>query len=89
MMVSWKGKFSGIKQYICRKPNPWCLKIWARTTTSGLLCDFEVYQGQGHVGPKENNKLGIAANVILNLCKTIPSHVDGIYTCFGTPLTYV
>ena len=40
MMVSWKGKFSGIKQYICGKPNPWCLKICARTTTSGPLCDF-------------------------------------------------
>ena len=73
MMVPFKGKFSGIKQYIRGKPNPWGLKIWARTTTSGLLCDFEVYQGQGHVGPKEKNKLGIAANVILNLCKTLPS----------------
>ena len=89
MMLSWKEKFSGIKQYIRGMTNPWVLKIWARTTTSGVLWEFEVYQGQGHVGPKENNKLGIAANVILNLCKTIPSYVDGINTCFGTPLTYV
>ena len=83
MMVSWKGNFSDIKQYIRGKPN----RDLGSYSTSGLLCDFEVYQGQGHVGPKENNKLGIAENVILNLCKTIPSHVDGIYTCFGTPLT--
>ena len=79
MMVPWKGKFSGIKQYIRGKPYPWGFKIWARTTTCGLLCDFEVYQGQSHVRPKENNKLGIAANVILYLCKTIPSHV-GFHT---------
>ena len=57
MMVSWKGKLSGIKQYIRGKPHPWCLKICARTTTSGLLCDFEVDQGQGHVGTKETTNL--------------------------------
>ena len=72
MMVPFRGKFSGIKQYIRGKPNPWGFKIWARTTTSGILCDFDVYQGQGHVGVKEVNKLGLGANVVLNLCKTLP-----------------
>ena len=73
MMVPFKGKFSGIKQYIKGKPNPWGLKIWARTTTSGFLCDFSVYQGQGHVDDdgQVDNKLGIGANVVLNLCKTL------------------
>ena len=27
-------------------PQPWGFKIWARTGISGILCDFEVYQGR-------------------------------------------
>lgn len=46
-MISYKGKFSGIRQYIRGKPHPWGFKMWARCSSDGLLHDFEVYQGKG------------------------------------------
>lgn len=36
MMIPFKGRFSNIKQYMCGK---------VRTGISGMLCDFDVYQG--------------------------------------------
>ncbi|KAJ8344740.1 hypothetical protein SKAU_G00289330 [Synaphobranchus kaupii] len=44
-MIPFKGKFSGIRQYMKGKPHPWGFKVWARTGISGILCDFDVYQG--------------------------------------------
>ncbi|KAJ8348384.1 hypothetical protein SKAU_G00269730 [Synaphobranchus kaupii] len=51
MMIPFKGKFSGIRQYMKGKPHPWGFKVWARTGISGIVCDFDVYQGsvQGKV----------------------------------------
>lgn len=45
MMIPFRGKFSSIKQYMRGKPNPWGFKLWVRTGVSGILCDFDVYQG--------------------------------------------
>ena len=42
MMVSYKGSFSGIKQYMRGKPHPWGFKIWCRTGVKGMLYDFDV-----------------------------------------------
>ena len=53
--------------------NPWGLWIWAPTTTSYLSCDFRYIKVTVMLDQK-NNILVIAANVILNLCKTIPSN---------------
>lgn len=44
-MIPFKGKFSGMKQYMRGKPHPWGFKVWVRTGISGILCDFDVYQG--------------------------------------------
>ena len=69
MMVPFKGKFSGLKQYIRGTPNPWGLKIWARTTLGGMLCNFDVYQGRRVNQPK--SALGVGADVVLKLCETL------------------
>jgi len=45
MMVPYKGRTSGIKQYMRGKPHAWGFKIWARTGVSAILHDFDVYQG--------------------------------------------
>ncbi|KAL7880052.1 hypothetical protein SRHO_G00023060 [Serrasalmus rhombeus] len=47
MMVPYKGKFGGIRQYIKGKPHPWGFKVWARCDVTGLLHDFDIYQGKG------------------------------------------
>ena len=71
MMVSYKGTFSGIKQYMRGKPHPWGFKIWCRTGVSGMLYDFDVYQG-GHAAKRKTNELGLAGDVVMNLCSTLP-----------------
>lgn len=75
MMIPFKGKFSKIKQYIKGKPHPWGIKVWARTTPSGCLCDFEVYQGNRD--RKEKSHLGVGADVVLRLCESLPSNIPG------------
>ena len=79
MMVPFKGKFSRIKQYIRGKPNPWGLKLWARTSSTGILCDFEVYQGRILNQPK--SVLGVGADVVLKLSDTLP--VDQHYKVYA------
>ena len=69
MMVPFKGKFSGLKQYIRGTPNPWGLKIWARTTLGGMLCNMDVYQGRRVNQPKSAH--GVGADVVLKLCETL------------------
>ena len=44
IMVAFKGKHS-IKQYIRGIPYPWGFKLWGRAGASGILYDFDVYQG--------------------------------------------
>ena len=44
-MVPFKEKFSSIKQYLRNKPHKWGFKIWCRCRISGLLYDFDIYQG--------------------------------------------
>jgi len=63
MMVAYKGRTSSIKQYIRAKPHPWGFKILARTTATGILCDFDVYQK----GDGNRSELGQGADVVLQL----------------------
>jgi len=72
MMVPYKGKTSRIKQYIRAKPHPWGFKIWARTTITGILCDFDVYQG----GDGSRSELGQGADVVLKLCDSLTPHCN-------------
>ena len=69
MMIPFKGKFSRIKQYIRGKPNPWGIKLWARTSSTGILYDFDVYQGK--VGNTRPTEVGVGGEVVLKLCSTL------------------
>ncbi|KAJ3583315.1 hypothetical protein NHX12_026805 [Muraenolepis orangiensis] len=59
MMIPFKGKFSSIKQYMRGKPNPWGFKVWVRTGISGMMCDFDVYQGSVN-GIRAKSELGLS-----------------------------
>ncbi len=69
-MVSFRGTHSPIRQYVKGKPNPWGLKIWGRCSSSGILCDFAVYQG----GTGKKTLLGMGGDVVVKLCETLPSN---------------
>jgi len=71
IMVPFKGK-SNIKQYIRGKPNPWGFKLWGRAGTSGILYDFDVYQGKSGRQSKENS-IGVGGDVVLQLSDTLPA----------------
>ncbi|KAJ8382139.1 hypothetical protein SKAU_G00029170 [Synaphobranchus kaupii] len=72
MMIPFKGKFSGIRQYMKGKPHPWGFKVWARTGISGILCDFDVYQGSVQ-GKHVKSELGLSADVVIKLASTLPA----------------
>uniref|UniRef100_A0A8C4NZ77 PiggyBac transposable element-derived protein domain-containing protein n=1 Tax=Dicentrarchus labrax TaxID=13489 RepID=A0A8C4NZ77_DICLA len=65
-MVSFRGRHSPIRQYVKGKPHPWGLKVWCRCSSSGLLCDFAVYQG--------GTLLGMGGDVVVKLCESLPSN---------------
>ncbi|KAJ3581419.1 hypothetical protein NHX12_016664, partial [Muraenolepis orangiensis] len=61
MMIPFKGKFSRIKQYMRGKPNPWGFKVWVRTGISGMMCDFDVFQGSVN-GIRAKSELGLSGH---------------------------
>uniref|UniRef100_A0A3B4WCQ9 PiggyBac transposable element-derived protein 3-like n=1 Tax=Seriola lalandi dorsalis TaxID=1841481 RepID=A0A3B4WCQ9_SERLL len=67
-MVSFRGTRSPIRQYVKSKPHPWGFKIWARCTSTGILCDFQVYEG----GTGKRTTFGMGGDVVLKLCETLP-----------------
>ena len=67
IMVSFKGK-SSIKQYIRGKPNPWGFKLWGRAGISGILYDFDVYQGASKNKPTE---LGVGGDIVMKLKESL------------------
>ncbi|XP_064630946.1 piggyBac transposable element-derived protein 3-like [Lineus longissimus] len=69
-MIPFKGKRCPIKQYVKSKPHPWGLKVWARSSDTGLLFDFDVYQG----GTGKKTELGMGGDVVVKLCDTLPKH---------------
>ena len=69
MMVAFKGTTSQIRQYVKGKPHPWGFKIWVRSGVSGMVYDFEVYQG----GTGIRTELGQGPDVIIKLCSTLQS----------------
>jgi len=71
-MVPFKGKFSSIKQYMRNKPNKWGFKIWCRCGISGLLYDFDIYQGSSHESAAQRTSIGLSGDVVMKLCSTLP-----------------
>eukprot|EP00064_Thunnus_orientalis_P009190 superscaffoldBa00001154_g9213 len=86
MMIPFKGKFSNIKQYMRGKPHPWGFKLWVRTGISGMLCDFDVYQGSIN-GIRAKSELGLSGDVVMKLAFTLPEgqnykiYADNFFTC--------
>ena len=71
MMIPFKGRFSSIKQYMRGKPHPWGFKVWVRTGISGMMCDFDVYQGSTN-GIRAKSELGLSGDVVMKLASTLP-----------------
>ena len=69
-MIPFKGKMCPVRQYVKSKPHPWGLKLWGRATSTGFLCDFDIYQGKS----SKNSPLGVGGEVVMKLCSTLPSH---------------
>ncbi|XP_033946515.1 piggyBac transposable element-derived protein 3-like [Pseudochaenichthys georgianus] len=86
MVIPFKGKFSSIKQYMRGKPNPWGFKVWVRTGVSGMICDFDVYQGSVN-GRRAKSELGLSGDVVMKLASTLPEgqnykvYADNYFTC--------
>ena len=85
IMVPFKGRFSGIKQYMREKPNARGFKIWCRTGTNGMLYDFEVYQGR-NADMVKTSEFGLAGETVMKLCASLPKqknhkvHADNFFT---------
>ena len=74
MMIPYKGKFGNIRQYVKGKPHPWGFKVWCRCSPSGLLHDFEVYQGR--VEGRKKSEYGVGGSAVLKLCETLEKHAQ-------------
>lgn len=68
-MIPFTGRCP-LKQFVKNKPRPVGLKVFVVTSSSGLVLDFEVYQGQST--PLLNLELGLGPAVVMTLAKTIP-----------------
>ncbi|XP_067949827.1 piggyBac transposable element-derived protein 2-like [Watersipora subatra] len=79
-MCQYTGKTSPCRQYTKSKPHPWGFKIWGRASVSGILHDFEVYQG----GDGKRTELGQGADVVLKLTSTLQENWR--YKIFGDNL---
>ena len=46
MMIQYKGKYCGIRQYMPKKPTKWGIKVWCLTDSQArYVWTFEVYCG--------------------------------------------
>ena len=68
IMIPFKGR-SFLHQYLPSKHHKWGFKIWEHSSISGLLCDFNVYQGCSN---RSNSTFGESGDVVANLCPTLP-----------------
>ena len=62
--VLFKGR-SSLKQYIRGKPNSWGFKLWGRAGASGVLYDFDVYQGK--TGRQTEDYIGVGGDTVLQM----------------------
>lgn len=68
-MIPFTGRCP-LRQFVRNKPRPVGLKVFVITSSSGLVLDFEIYQG--HTTPLLNLELGLGPAVVMTLVKTIP-----------------
>lgn len=69
-MIPFTGRTT-LKQFVPNKPRPVGLKNFVVTTSSGILLDFEVYQGESTNLPMKKD-VGLGPSVVLRLKDTLP-----------------
>ena len=86
LIIPFKGR-SSLKQYVRNKPHKQGIKVFARTGSSGIVYDFEMYMGKGTA---ENvSPLGISGDVVLRLVDGLPKgqnyklFMDNWFTSFS------
>lgn len=83
IMVPFKGR-SIVRQYMPAKPQKWGFKLWGRAGSSGIVHDFDVYQGA--TGNNVRSPYGVAGDVVLKMTEALEknkSHkifVDNFFT---------
>ena len=80
VMVPFKGK-SAIKQYVRGKPHPWGFKLWGEAGSSGILYDFDVYQGSKDGKQRPPSPLGLGGDIVMQMTSTLP--VRNNFTIFA------
>lgn len=80
IIIPFKGRTT-MKQYIKNKPHKWGIKMFAISSSSGIVHDFEIYVGKGTL-PPSNHGLGISGDVVMRLAECIPQHENyKVYFC--------
>lgn len=67
-MIAFKGR-SHLKQYVRNKPHKWGFKVFTRAGASGLMYDFEIYQGKGTC---PETGLGFSGDIVMALTSELP-----------------
>ena len=77
-MVPYKGRMKrGIKQVVKNKPTPEEAKIFVRASSdTGLMYEFEVYQGANTGFDPAHRSLGLGGAVVLRLTSNIPRNLN-------------
>ena len=77
-MIPFKGRL-GMKQYMKDKPVKFGIKMWVAADAVSAYCfNFEVYIGKNN--DIVNKNLGMAANVVIGLTKSLEKKGYVIYT---------
>jgi hypothetical protein len=63
-----------MKQCIKNKPHKWGYKVFTRCSSTGMMHDFEIYQGKGTV--TDEHGLGISGDIVIRLTSTLPSQMN-------------